>query len=124
MLNKIVLMGRLTKEPDMRTTQTGKTVTSFTLAVDRDFDRNNEVDFVPCVAWEKTAEFVSRYFHKGQLVSVLGSLQSRSWKDKNGNDRVSWEVICSNVYFAESRKEKPVEPQQYEELEDDGPLPF
>ena len=103
MLNHIVLQGRLTKEPEMRTTGSGIAVTSFTLAHDRDFQKD-AVDFVDCVAWRQTAEFVSKYFHKGQLAIVSGRLQSRDWTDRNGNNRKAWEIQCDNVYFGESKR--------------------
>ena len=103
MLNKIVIMGRLTKEPELRRTQSGKAVTSFTLAVDRDFAKD-EVDFIDCVAWGNTAEFVAKYLRKGRAAVVSGRLQMRGWTDKNGNKRISAEVVAENVYFADSKK--------------------
>lgn len=103
MLNKIIIMGRLTKEPELRRTQSGKAVTSFTLAVDRDFAKD-EVDFIDCVAWGNTAEFVAKYLRKGRAAVVSGRLQMRGWTDKNGNKRISAEVIAENVYFADSKK--------------------
>ena len=123
MLNNINVMGRLTKDPEMRTTNTGKFVTSFTLAVDRDFEKD-KADFFQCVAWNKTAEFVNRYFTKGQLVVVSGSMQSREWKDQKDNKRLSWEIKVSNVYFAESRRQVEVEATDFKEIEDEGELPF
>ncbi|MBQ4313715.1 MAG: single-stranded DNA-binding protein, partial [Clostridia bacterium] len=96
MLNSIVLMGRLTADPELRTTSSNISVTSFTIAVERNFaDRasgERQTDFIDIVAWRSTAEFVSRYFRKGQLVAVQGSLQSRKWQDRDGNNRTSWEV--------------------------------
>ena len=103
MLNKVILMGRLTKSPDTRTTQSGKFVSTFTLAVDRDFDRE-KTDFIQCVAWGKTAEFVDKWFQKGQLVAVTGELQSRQYTDKEDNKRTVWEVICQTAHFAESKR--------------------
>ena len=123
MLNNINVMGRLTKDPEMRTTNTGKFVTSFTLAVDRDFEKD-KADFFQCVAWNKTAEFVNRYFTKGQLVVVSGSMQSRECKDQKDNKRLSWEIKVSNVYFAESRRQVEVEATDFKEIEDEGELPF
>lgn len=109
MLNSIVLMGRLVADPDLRTTTSNISVVSFTLAVERNFaDRTTgkrEADFIDIVAWRSTAEFVNRYFKKGQLVCVQGSLQSRKWQDKDGNNRVSWEVQADNVYFAEAKRD-------------------
>ena len=109
MLNHINIMGRLTREPEMRRTGSGVAVTSFTLAVDRDFaDKQSgtkEVDFIECVAWKNTAEFVSKYFKKGQMAIVSGRLQIRSWTDKDGNKRRTAEVVVDNVYFGESKKD-------------------
>jgi len=109
MLNHIVIMGRLTRDPELRTTQSGVSVTSFTVAVDRDFGGRDggerQTDFVDCVAWRSTGEFVSKYFHKGSMIVVSGRLQSRKWQDREGNNRVSWEINADNVYFGESRRE-------------------
>ena len=103
MLNHIDIQGRLVKEPEMRTTNSGIAVTTFTLAHDRDFQKD-AVDFVDCVAWRQTGEFVSKYFHKGQLAIVSGRLQSRKWEDRDGNKRTNWEIQCDNVYFGESKR--------------------
>lgn len=103
-LNRIIIMGRLTKEPELRRTNSGKPVTSFTLAVDRDFAKG-EVDFIDCVAWNNTAEFVNSYFDKGRMAVVSGRLQLRDWTDKNGNKRKNAEVIADNVYFGDSKKD-------------------
>ena len=138
MLNSITLMGRLTKEPDFRTTQSGTNVVSFTLAVDRDYQSGGsekQTDFIDCTAWRNTAEFVSKYFRKGQMMALRGSLQSRKWEDKNGNSRVSWEVLADSVYFCGDKKsdgnvERPaktgVNVSAFEDLDDesDGQLPF
>ena len=108
MLNKIFIMGRLTKDPELRRTTTGTAVTSFTLAVDRDFKGQNgekETDFIEVVAWRNTAEFVAKYFGKGRAAVVEGRLQIRDWKDKEGNNRRSAEVVADNVYFADSKKD-------------------
>ncbi|MDR1669253.1 MAG: single-stranded DNA-binding protein [Oscillospiraceae bacterium] len=108
MLNRIVLMGRLTREPELRTTQSGVSVVSFTLAVERDFATRGEekqTDFLDIVAWRSTADFVSKYFRKGQLVAAEGRLQSRKWEDKEGNKRTAYEVVADNVYFAERKQE-------------------
>lgn len=104
MLNKVVLMGRLTGEPELRHTQTNLPVASFTLAVSRSFSRSDETDFIDIVTWRTQAEFVSKWFHKGQLVAVAGRLQTRVWKDKEGNNRKSFEVIADEVHFAEPKK--------------------
>ena len=106
MLNNIVIMGRLTRDPELRRTGSGTAVASFTLAVDRDFsgkDGEKVTDFIDCVAWRQTGEFVSKYFTKGRMACVQGSLQMRDWTDKDGNKRRSAEVIASNVYFADSK---------------------
>ena len=150
MLNKIFIMGRLTRDPELRRTQNGTAVTSFTLAVDRDFknaDGTKDTDFIDVVAWRNTAEFVSKYFSKGRMIVVSGSLQSRKWQDRNGQNRISWEVIADNVYFGDSKRDSagdmggsyaapaytapaggysaPVGgPSGFTEIEDDGDLPF
>jgi single-strand DNA-binding protein len=98
-------MGRLTKDVELRRTGTGTAVASFTVAVDRDFSKENEVDFIECVAWKNTAEFVSKYFSKGRMAIVSGSLQIRSWTDKDGNKRKTAEVVADNVYFGDSKKD-------------------
>ena len=112
MLNHIVLMGRLTRDPELRHTGNGTAVASFTLAVDRDFQskdaQEKAVDFIDIVAWRNTAEFVSKYFTKGRMAVVSGRLQIRSWTDKEGNKRRSAEVVADNVYFGDSRREAPV----------------
>ena len=108
MLNHIAIMGRLTRDPELRTTQSGVSVTSFTVAVDRDYSGQNgqqkETDFIDCVAWRGTGEFVSKYFIKGSMIVVSGRLQSRKWQDNQGNKRVSWEINADSVYFGESKK--------------------
>ena len=108
-LNKIFIMGRLVLDPTLRHTQAGTAVASFTLAVDRDFKNkstgDNETDFVSVVAWRQTGEFVSKYFSKGRMAVVSGSLRMRKWQDKDGNDRISAEVIADNVYFGDSKKD-------------------
>ena len=109
MLNRIILMGRLTRDPELRHTQTGTAVASFSLAVDRDFkDRNTgekATDFIDIVAWRQTAEFVSRYFTKGLMAVVEGRLQIRDWTDKEGGKRRSAEVIADQVYFGDSKRD-------------------
>ena len=109
MLNRIILMGRLTRDPELRRTQTGTPVASFSLAVDRDFkDRSTgerTTDFIDVVAWRQTAEFVSRYFTKGRMAVVEGRLQIRDWTDKDGNKRRAAEVIADNVYFGDSKRD-------------------
>lgn len=109
MLNHITIMGRLVRDPELRRTGTGTPVASFTLAVDRDFGKNEngekETDFIDCVAWRSTAEFVSKYFTKGRMAVASGRLQIRNWTDNDGNKRRSAEVIADNVYFADSKKD-------------------
>ena len=109
MLNHIVIMGRLTRDPELRRTGSGIAVTSFTVAVDRDFGKNEngekETDFIDCVAWRQTGEFVSKYFTKGRMAVVSGRLQIRSWTDKEGNKRRTAEVIADNVYFGDSKRD-------------------
>lgn len=137
MLNKIVLMGRLTRDPELRRTNSGTAVASFAIAVDRDFKGQGgekETDFIDIVAWRNTAEFVSKYFSKGRMAVVEGRLQIRDWTDKEGNKRRSAEVIADNVYFGDSKKDGEATGGSYtgtdtsgefKELdEDDGELPF
>lgn len=138
LLNHIVIMGRLTRDPELRRTQSGTPVVSFALAVDRDFSGKDggekETDFIEVVAWRSTAEFVSKYFTKGRMAVVSGRLQMRKWTDKEGNKRISAEVVADNVYFGDSKKESSGgSVPQYaaqsgggfvEITEDDGDLPF
>ena len=107
MLNHITLMGRIVRDIELRRTNSGKAVASFTVAVDRDFSQGDqkEPDFIDCVAWQKTGEFVDKYFFKGSMIVVAGRLQIRSWNDKDGNKRRTAEVVADNVYFGESRKQ-------------------
>lgn len=134
-LNKVILMGRITKDIELRKTMGGTPVTTFTVAVDRDYTPKGEekqTDFIEVVAWRNTAEFISRFFGKGRMIIVEGSLQSRKWTDKNGNNRVSWEVQASNVYFGDSKRDtcntyderETTTPPQFAEVEEDGTLPF
>ena len=150
MLNRIVIMGRLTRDPELRRTQNGTPVTSVRLAVDRDFksqDGTKQADFFDVVAWRQTAEFVSKYFTKGRMAIVEGRLQSRDWQDKDGNKRTSIEIVADNFYFGDSRRDaqggdyaapayappayaSPAESYTapadggFAELEEDGELPF
>lgn len=136
MLNHITIMGRLTRDPELRHTQSNKPVASFTLAVDRDrqVDGQKVTDFIDCVAWDKTAEFVSKYFQKGSMAVVSGRLQSRDWQDRDGNNRRSWEIIVGNIYFGESKRtegggrtqgETSAPQGGFSEIGDeDGELPF
>ena len=109
MLNHITIMGRLTRDPELRRTGSGIAVASFTLAVDRDYSPKDggerETDFIDCVAWRQTGEFVSKYFTKGRMAVVSGRLQIRNWNDKDGNKRRSAEVVADNVYFGDSKRD-------------------
>jgi len=139
MLNRIILQGRFTADPELRQTPSGVSVSSFTVAVDRDFKNKEsgekETDFINCVAWRGTGEFVSRYFTKGSLAVVEGRLQMRRYTDRDGNKRIAAEVVADNVYFGGSKKQDPLDglqqaadnygvSGQFEELPDDGELPF
>ena len=136
MLNRIVIMGRLTRDPELRKTQGGTSAASFTLAVDRDLTPKGgekETDFIDCVAWAGTADFVSGYFFKGSMAVVDGRLQLRDWKDKDGNKRRSAEVVANRVYFGEGKRNTETkDPANHgwftmmDEMDkDDGePLPF
>lgn len=135
MLNTCTLMGRFTRDPELSTTRGGKSVSSFTIACERDFrDANGErvTDFIDCVSWNATAEFISRNFAKGKMAVVTGSLQFRDWTDKNGNKRKSAEIQVSNIYFADSKKDEYTAPQypqqsnEFQEIEDaeQTDLPF
>ena len=108
MLNHITIMGRLTRDPELRYTQSQAPVASFTLAVDRDFSGRDggekQTDFIDCVAWRQTAEFVNKYFSKGSMAVVAGRLQIRDWNDRDGNKRRSAEVVVENIYFGESKR--------------------
>ena len=150
MLNHITIMGRLTRDPELRYTQSQTPVASFTLAVDRDFGGRDggekQTDFIDCVAWRQTAEFVSKYFAKGSMAVVSGRLQLRDWTDKDGNKRRNAEVVVDNIYFGESKRRddgaprtesRPSYSDSYESVspsmgasafselsDDDGELPF
>ncbi len=109
MLNKAILMGRLTRDPELRHTPSNTPVASFTLAIDRgrkDPSGNKQTDFIDCVAWSRQAEFVSQWFTKGMLAIVVGRIQSRNWEDKNGSKRISIEVVCDEVSFGETKKSR------------------
>lgn len=117
MLNLIVIMGRLTRDPELRRTSSGTAVANFSVAVDRDFpsqDGSRETDFIDCVAWKHTADFVGKYFSKGKQIVVKGRLQIRSWEDKDGNKRRTAEIVADNVYFAGAKTESTAEVQRYE----------
>lgn len=135
MLNKVIVMGRLTKDAELRHTQSNTAVATISLAVGRDFvkEGQQDVDFFDVIAWGKTAEFVSKYFAKGNQIAVVGRLQSRSWEDKNGNKRVSIEINAESVDFCGSKqdndksRESKVEDfndDDFDDVEDNGDLPF
>lgn len=143
MLNKVILMGRLTRDPELRHTQSNIPVASFTLAVDRGYKKDNDAvnaDFINIVAWRGTAEFVSKWFSKGQLVAVSGRLQTRSYTDANDNNRTATEVVADEAFFAESKQKRaedtyntggsefaetePIQGDFEEIIGDDGELPF
>ncbi len=143
MINSVILMGRLTADPELRQTQNGTSVTSFTVAVDRRFQRD-QTDFISVVAWKQTAEFVEKYFKKGSLIALRGSIQQRNYEDKNGNKRTAVEVVTDNVFFTGSKSNTtaagannyaapaaPAAPayasgaaSDFEEVESDNDLPF
>ena len=127
MLNHITIMGRLVWDPELRRTGNGTAVASFSLAVDRDYTSEGgqrECDFIDCVAWRSTGEFVSKYFTKGRMAVVEGRLQVRQWTDKDGNKRRSAEVVAEHVYFGDSKKEQATG-NDFAPIEaDDGQLPF
>ena len=137
MLNHIDIMGRLTRDPEMRRTGSGIACVSFTIAVDRDFGKNDngekETDFIDCVAWRSTAEFVEKYFTKGRMAVVSGRLQIRSWTDKDGNKRRTAEIVADNVYFGDSKTSGDSQQSSHNapasdfalmEGEEDAALPF
>ena len=130
MLNRIIVMGRMTRDPELRRTNSGTAAASFTVAVDRDFKSQSgekETDFIDVVAWRNTAEFVSKYFSKGRMAVVEGRLQIRDWTDKDGNKRRTAEIVADSVYFGDSKRDggETVEPKGgFSEIEDDGDLPF
>ena len=108
MLNKVILMGRFTRDPELRSTPQGISTCAFSIAVDRNFVRQGEerkADFINCVAWRQTAEFISKYFREGSMVALEGSIQTRSWDDAEGKKRYATEVIVNQVYFAESKRD-------------------
>ena len=134
MLNHITIMGRMVRDPEIRYTQNNTPVASFTLAVDRDFGEK-QTDFIDCVAWRNSAEFVNKYFAKGSMAVVAGRLQIREWNDKDGNKRRTAEVVAENIYFGETKKKETVSDSndsglhytpkvQFGSYDDDGDLPF
>ena len=134
MLNTAILMGRLTTDPELQYTQSNIPVTSFTLAVDRAYksDEEKQTDFINIVAWRQRAEFVTKWFRKGQLVAVEGSIQTRKYTDKDGNKRTAFEVVANNVHFAEGKKNNQDDPltgfaqkvDEFNSIDTDEELPF
>lgn len=135
MLNEITIVGRLTKDPELRRTGSGVAVASFTIANERDFkngEGKRETDFFDIVAWRQLGEFIARNFKKGSMIIVSGRLQRRSWTDKDGYTRWTTEIVADNAYFGEAKKNDsdgyvpPLQPsdEEYERLDDDAPLPF
>ena len=122
MFNIAILTGRLTADPELKTTPSGVSVCSFTIAVDRRYKQGEErqADFVNIVAWRQTAEFVSKFFSKGSIIGIEGSIQTRKYTDKDGNKRTAFEVVANNAQFVESKKDKPTETEPSENANDDG----
>lgn len=129
MMNLVQLHGRLTADPELRRTQSGKSVCSFTVAVDRE-TKEKETDFVSCVAWNATAEAITRYLSKGRQIIVYGRLQSRKWEDKQGNKRTEWAVVlngfdfCDSIQHTDTAFPQQSKPVQFEEIEEEPDLPF
>lgn len=130
MLNQVALMGRLTRDPELKYTSTNKPVTSFKLAVDRDYKGDNAVDFIACVAWDRTAEMVSRYYRKGERMVVNGRIQTRNWVDSDGSNRSATEVVVDRAYFVEPKLRGDIahSPEPSGKIADidgeDGEMPF
>ena len=126
MLNKVILMGRFTRDPELRSTPQGISTCSFSIAVDRNFVRPGEerkADFINCVAWRQTAEFISKYFRKGSMIALEGSIQTRSWDDQDGKKRYATDVVVNQVYFAESKRDSQSAGDDYSQAMDFGSLP-
>ena len=126
-MNKVILIGRLTKDPEIRYTQNNAPVCSFTLAVDRRFSKDKQADFINCQAWQKTAEFITKYFGKGNLLAIVGRIQTRTWEDEDGKRHYVTEVVAEEAYFTGDRNNSRPEPQddRFEPLDDeDDDLPF
>lgn len=137
MLNKVILMGRLTRDPEIRYTQNNTPVASYSIAVDRNYskDQDRQTDFIDIVSWNKSAEFVSKWFKKGSLIVVVGRLQVRKWQDKDGNNRISYEVISEEVSFGGSKNDSDsdssgsranatIDAENTDDTDDDGEMPF
>lgn len=134
MLNLVVIMGRLTSTPELKTTNTRLSVSSFTVAVNRQYSKGEQqTDFIPCVAWRNNADFITKYFTKGQMIAIKGSLQQRNYKDKNGNNRTAYEVVVESADFCGDKKsdeqgqkfDNEVDTSEFEEISmGDEDLPF
>ena len=127
MLNKVILMGRFTRDPELRSTPQGISTCAFSIAVDRNFVRPGEerkADFINCVAWRQTAEFISKYFRKGSMIALEGSIQTRSWDDQDGKKRYATDVVVSQVYFADSKKDVSEDATVEAPMGEDDDLPF
>lgn len=132
MINKAILMGRLTRDPVIRHTDSGKAVCNFTVAIDNGYGEEKSADFISCVAWNKTAEFVDKYFAKGRMIIVVGRIQTRTWEDRDGKKNYVTEVVASEVAFGESKKDAgggsagkaPADSDDFTPIDSDGDLPF
>jgi single-strand DNA-binding protein len=132
MINNVTLMGRLVADPELRTTNTGKSVCNFRVAVDRAFSKDKQTDFITIVAWENTADFICKYFSKGSMIALRGEIQTRSYEDNSGNKRVAVEVLAKEVSFCGGKKESngsnnvsgSAPAPDFEEIEDGEELPF
>lgn len=137
MINNVTLMGRLTAAPELKTTQSGTSVTSFNIAVDRNYQKQGQervTDFITCVAWRNTAEFITRFFNKGDMIAVTGEIQTRKYTDKNGNNRTAFEIVIGQASFCggKNNSSAPAEATEtggdnsggFDEILDDGDLPF
>lgn len=126
-LNTVTIMGRVTKDVELRTTESGMHVANFSVAVDRDFQSGGikrEVDFFNCVAWKQAADFIQKHFQKGRMICLTGRMQCRKWTDKNGNNRDVWELVVNSAYFCGDRDSSLETGVKFVEEEDDGNLPF
>lgn len=126
MLNKAILVGRLTADPELKTTPNGVNVTSFSIACDRPYSKDGErqADFINIVAWRGTAEFIAKYFHKGSAIAIDGSIQTRRYTDRDGNNRTAFEVLANSVSFVERKSETAAATPAYEELDNTDDLPW
>lgn len=127
MLNKVILMGRLTRDPEQRTTNSGKNVCNFSIAINNGYGENQTTDFINCIAWNKTAEFVQKYFKKGSMIIVVGKIQTRSWDGADGKKNYATEVVAAEVSFGESKgstAQQTAEVEEFTPVENDTGLPW